>query len=258
MAVIRDISLDSSGLAIRAKLALPSPERAWPLVVLCHGIPSGVPAPDEPGYEDLALQIVELGAAACWFNFRGTGDSDGNFSLPGWLEDLEVLLLALRSEREPFQYCDPAKAALMGFSGGGAVSIVCASQNPWLKAIASLSAPSDFARLMTREGLVAFIDHARTIGIIRDPGFPPSEEEYYAEMLECRPIDFVGKISPSPLLIIHGDLDDVVPVGEAARLYDAAGEPKELFIIAGGGHRLRFNRTAMNKALSWIMQRLRP
>ncbi len=46
--------------------------------------------------------------------------------------------------------------------------------------------------------------------------------------------------------------------GEATRLYNAAGEPKELFVVGGGGHRLRFNRMAMKKALSWIIQRLRP
>ncbi|OFW59325.1 MAG: hypothetical protein A2W01_00825 [Candidatus Solincola sediminis] len=256
MAVVRDFSLDSGGLSIRGKLALPSFASTWPVVVLCHGIPSGEVSPDEPGYDSLASRITEEGAAACWFNFRGTGESEGNFSLPGWIEDLDAVLKALQSSHGPFKYCNAVRAALMGFSGGGAVSIICAGKGPRLRALVSLSSPSDFTRLINREGLVAFIKHARDIGIIRDPGFPASVEEYYEEMLDCRPLDYIEKVSPTPLLIIHGDQDEVVPAEEAGRLYEAARDPKELFTVAGGGHRLRFDESAMQKALSWIMKRL--
>ena len=39
-----------------------------------------------------------------------------------------------------------------------------------------------------------------------------------------------------PVLIIHGDQDDMVPVDMAYQLYDAAGGEKELLIIPGAGH----------------------
>jgi dipeptidyl aminopeptidase/acylaminoacyl peptidase len=257
MAIIREIVLrNASAPTIRGSIAFPSLESAWPLAVLCHGIPSGAPSAGEPGYDGLALRLAAMGAAACWFNFRGTGESDGNFSLPGWVEDLEAVLEAAASRQEPFQYCDPARVALMGFSGGGAVCIICAARHGGLRAVAALSSPSDFTRLMTRSGMAAFIAHARSIGIIRDPGFPPSEQGYYEEMLACRPLDSVVAIAPVPLLIMHGDQDDVVPPEEAERLFEAAGEPKELHIVKGGGHRLRFNEDAMKKALPWLAERL--
>jgi uncharacterized protein len=258
VAAIKEVSImPVAGLTVRGSLALPSLQAPWPLVVLCHGIPSGAPpAQGEPGYDQLALRITEMGAAACWFNFRGTGASDGNFSLPAWVEDLEALLRALESRREPFQYCDPARTALMGFSGGGAVSVISASRHKELRAVTTLSAPSDFTRLINRVGMPAFITHAHSIGIIRDSGFPPSQEEYYDEMLACRPLDFIGKIAPVPLLIIHGDKDDVVPVAEAERLFRAAGEPKELYIVEGGGHRLRLNEEALTRVLTWTKERL--
>jgi pimeloyl-ACP methyl ester carboxylesterase len=43
-------------------------------------------------------------------------------------------------------------------------------------------------------------------------------------------------ISPVPLLIVHGDQDLYFPVDHARRLYEAAREPKELWIEPGFGH----------------------
>ena len=39
-----------------------------------------------------------------------------------------------------------------------------------------------------------------------------------------------------PLLILHGDRDEVVPLEQAQRLYTAANEPKRLYVIRGAHH----------------------
>jgi len=39
-----------------------------------------------------------------------------------------------------------------------------------------------------------------------------------------------------PLLILHGDRDEVVPLEQAKRLYAAANEPKQLYVIRGAHH----------------------
>jgi fermentation-respiration switch protein FrsA (DUF1100 family) len=46
----------------------------------------------------------------------------------------------------------------------------------------------------------------------------------------------MAKISPLPLLILHGDRDEIVPVHHGQLLYDAALEPKQLWIVPGAGH----------------------
>lgn len=212
--------------------------------------------PGDPGYEALAERFLARGFAACIFNFRGTGESGGDFSLPGWVEDLSAVLEKAASGRDAFQGCDPARLALMGFSGGGAVSIVCAARRPGLRALVSVSSPADFSHLLTREGIGGFIAHARRIGIIRDPAFPPSEEEYYEGMNACRPVEVVSRVSPTPLLIVHGSEDETVPVGEAHLLYEAAKEPKELYVVHGGGHKLRHHAGAMERAVGWLLERI--
>lgn len=52
------------------------------------------------------------------------------------------------------------------------------------------------------------------------------------------PYDNLGKIAKLkvPLLIIHGDQDEIIPVEMGRRLYAAARDPKELYIIPGAHH----------------------
>ena len=253
----RELALRSGDITLRGKVLLPAPTGTFPLTILCHGIPSGIQVPGDTGYDVLARRLAEGGTGACYFNFRGTGVSDGDFSLAGWVDDLSLVLEEAGKGEGPFQGCDPGRTALMGFSGGGMVSIVCAARRGGLKAVATLASPADHSRLLTRESIGAFVAHARGIGIIRDAAFPDSEEDYYREMAAVRPVQEVGGLSPTPILIVHGDKDDLVAVEEAHRLYRAAREPKELYIVKGGGHKLRHDPEAMGKAISWMLDRLR-
>jgi dienelactone hydrolase len=51
-----------------------------------------------------------------------------------------------------------------------------------------------------------------------------------------QPTVAAAKISPAPLLVVHGDRDPYFPVGHAHALHDAAQEPKQLWIERGYGH----------------------
>jgi fermentation-respiration switch protein FrsA (DUF1100 family) len=50
------------------------------------------------------------------------------------------------------------------------------------------------------------------------------------------PLDVIGKIAPTPVVIVHGEDDRLFPPSHARRLYEAAGEPKRLLIGRGFGH----------------------
>jgi fermentation-respiration switch protein FrsA (DUF1100 family) len=50
------------------------------------------------------------------------------------------------------------------------------------------------------------------------------------------PANAAARISPTPLLIVHGDRDEYFPSDHAGQLFEAAGEPKELWIEHGFGH----------------------
>jgi fermentation-respiration switch protein FrsA (DUF1100 family) len=58
---------------------------------------------------------------------------------------------------------------------------------------------------------------------------PELTPERVAEVLApVDPLNFVGHISPRPLLILHGDFDDSVPPDAARLLWQHAGPPKEM------------------------------
>src|SRR5262249_38620547 len=61
--------------------------------VICHGFPAELKGASTAGrtYPELADRLAaDAGWTTLTFNFRGTGESEGNFSLAGWLTDLRA------------------------------------------------------------------------------------------------------------------------------------------------------------------------
>ena len=79
---------DSNGLSLACHIARPPGEvRPGPGVILCHGFPIGpLDAQLSAGtFPQLVDRVASsLGCVAMTFNFRGCGDSEGDFSLQGW------------------------------------------------------------------------------------------------------------------------------------------------------------------------------
>ena len=57
---------------------------------------------------------------------------------------------------------------------------------------------------------------------------------------DLSPADYVGKIAPIPLLLIHGTEDEIIPFHHAELLLGRANEPKTLWRIEGGSHTVAF------------------
>ena len=96
------------------------------------------------------------------------------------------------------------------------------------------------------------VERFRQIGLIRDTDFPASLDEWADGFRQVTPVNWIGRISPRPLLMIQGKDDDLIDEEQAWRLHERAGEPKEIAIVAGAGHRLRLNNEAMDIALAWL------
>ncbi len=241
----RDFTLEVDGLDILGQLYLPAGNTPYPTVCVCHGIPAGIPDPSDRGYPLLAEQICRHGFAVLIFNFRGSGASGGNLDMLGWSRDLKAVIDYLCALPE----VDRSRLCLLGFSGGAAVSIYVAAQEGRVSSVVACACPAEFTKA---DEVQSLIDHYRSIGAIRDKDFPPSAEEWLNGFKLVKPIDYVAKISPRPLLLVHGSEDEMVDVSEAHRLYTQAGEPKELIIVEGAGHRLRRSSEAMAVVLDWL------
>ncbi len=217
-----------------------------PAVVLAHGYPSDVTAAAvaASALPELADRLAsEMGWLALGLAFRGCGGSEGSFSLGGWLDDLRAAVDHLRAN-------EPVSGVwLAGFGTGGALSICAAAGDPDVRGVASLGAPADFDDWASHPKRL--LEHARQVGLITDPGFPPDMDAWARELKELRAVAFAPSLAPRPLLVVHGSEDDLVPVFDARVLVDAHGAA-ELRIMNGAGHRLRHDPRAVAVLLGWL------
>jgi putative redox protein len=223
---------------------------ALPVLAILHGIPRAKPAPGDQSYRDLARGMAEDGFLSLIFNFRGTGESEGNLGLAGWNRDLAAVLAFARA----LPAADPSRLALLGFSAGGAVAIRAAADDPAVSAVAAVGSPAEYTFLQALMPAAGWVSLFREIGLIRDPAFPPSLAEWEAEFERAAPLPCVGRISPRPLLLIHGEDDETIPREHARMLYERAGEPRELLLLPGGKHRLRVDPRALAAARDWLLR----
>ena len=72
--------------------------------------------------------------------------------------------------------------------------------------------------------------------MLADPVMALMARRSGARLADFRPVTAVARLAPRPLLLIHGDSDASVPVEHGHRLYAAAGDPKDLWVLPGVGH----------------------
>ncbi|MBI3257451.1 MAG: alpha/beta fold hydrolase [Actinobacteria bacterium] len=241
--------IESNGLRLAAHLSEPTARAALsarPGLVLCHGFPVGLGHAENAArtYPELADRIAgETGWTVLTFNFRGTGTSEGDFSLQGWLDDLNAAIDHLLGA------AGADEVWLAGSSTGGSLAVCAGANDQRVRGVAALSARADFDDWV--EHPRRFLEHARDVGVIRHAGFPPNVDQWVRELKQIRPIDLVERLAPRPLLLVQGSDDEIVPPSDARLLADYHGSA-ELHMISGAGHRLRHDPRAVAVLLGWI------
>jgi putative redox protein len=238
----------SGGLTLKAHRADP-PAAAGahpPALILCHGFPAaaGGATSAVASYPELGDRIAaELGWIVHVPALRGAGGSEGHFSLVGWLDDIAAAIAHLRATALP------SGIWLAGFGTGGALCVCAAAKDAAIKGVAVLAAPADFDDWASQPRRL--LEHARSIGLIRDPAFPPALDKWSRELRSERAEQCMADIAPRPVLVVHGTDDESVPAFDARVLADAHGDA-ELRMIAGAGHSLRHDPRAMAILLGWL------
>jgi putative redox protein len=244
-----ETTIESGGLRLAGHLAEPAvPARVPPPgLVLCHGFPAGPGGAASSGktYPELADHLAaEAGWAVLTFNFRGTGASEGEFSLGGWLDDLRAAIDHLIATG------GVSGVWVAGSSAGGSLAICEAAEDDRVRGVLTLAAPATFSSWAADPD--AFLAHAREMGVVSDPHHPSDRESWERELSEIRALSVVAKLAPRPLLIVHGTDDETVPLDDARALAEAAGDGVELRVVNQGGHRLRHDPRGVAVLLGWL------
>jgi pimeloyl-ACP methyl ester carboxylesterase len=165
------------------------------------------------------------------FDFRGHGRS-GGLSTVGDLEIHDVEAAVAWARELGYR-----RIVTIGFSMGASIVVRHAALIRGVDAAVAVSGPARWyyrgTPPMRRVHWVLERRLGRLVGRvalrtrIARGGWDPVPEPPYA---------VAGLISPTPLLVVHGDADAYFPVEHAHQIFDAAAEPKELWLEPGFGH----------------------
>ena len=181
-----------------------APVRRGAQVLLCHG--------NAGNLGDRVMHAALLCAAGLdvlLFDYRGYGRSTGRPSELGTYRDAHAARSALLARPE----VNSDRVIYLGESIGGAVALALALEHP----------P---AGLVLMSSFTSIRDMARRHYPLVPPAVVP---DAYPSLRRVRDLR-------APLLVIHGDRDEIVPLLHAEALFEAAPDPKQLHIIEGVGH----------------------
>ena len=220
--------------------------KAWgrgrkPTAVLLHGM---------PGIEqnhDLAHALRDHGWNALIFHYRGCWGSEGSYALEHLPEDVRAVIDELVSGRH--RTVDPERIVLIGHSMGGWAALRAASADGRVKAVAALGAASDpgalpFDTPRAAAEITAFLN-----------GITP--RSFIAQWRALRDggsaLAVADRISPRPLLIVHGGADDVVPAAQALALHGQMADPRQLVVHPEANHSFTRHRAWLQETLlDWL------
>jgi alpha-beta hydrolase superfamily lysophospholipase len=221
--------------------------------------------------ERFARTLAPEGFACLAFDYRGFGASEGERGrlVPqDWVTDVRAAVSFLSSVGE----VDADRIVLLGWALGGGVVIAEAADDPRVRAVAACNPIGDGYRSTRRmhseqewERLLARIaaDRPRaavtgrsqivhpfdivaldrvTRGYVDDElykaaGFGSGVTLESADaLLRFRPEEVVHRIAPRPLLLVHGDRNELHSPDESRVLAERAGDDVELVLLPESGH----------------------
>ena len=160
--------------------------------------------------DELVMAHHRTGDNIFIFDYRGYGQSEGKPSEQGTYLDSRAAVEYLRSRPD----VDPENIVYLGHSLGAAVAVELSLTQPpkAMVLVSPFTSVRDMARLTLPIPPAGWLvrNHYDTISRIR--------------MLSV------------PVLVLHGDLDETVPISQGRKLYQAANEPKSFQVLIGAGH----------------------
>jgi fermentation-respiration switch protein FrsA (DUF1100 family) len=184
---------------------------------------------------DLIRRLQRMRFNVLMYDYRGYGRSEGSPDEAGVYSDG----LAAFDHALHLPGVDPKRIILWGTSLGGAVAVEVALHRP----AAGLILESTFSSAK---------DVARRVY----PYFPVQ----FTLRTKLNSIDKIGRIR-IPILQMHGNRDGIIPFDLGRKLFDAALEPKEFYVIEGGDHNDTYiigGRPYLEKVKSFALRVVNP
>ncbi len=184
----------------------------------------------DPGVKmlDIACELVEHDYSVLMFDLRGHGESEGNRMSAGYYETRDLGGAVDYVAGLGFE-----DIGVLGFSMGAVTAILTAADDDNIDAIVSDSAYADLNDMIEPQ----FAERSSFPKFFLRPLLFMVKMVYGVDFTAIKPVEVVGDIAPRPILFIHGELDDTVPVAHAYSLMEASDNPlNELWVVSDVGH----------------------
>ena len=240
--VHRDLPYVTNGhVRQQLDLYLPEGERSLPLIVWIHG---GAFRLGDKG-DGVPLEYVEQGYAVASINYRLSQHA----LYPAQIEDCKAAVRWLRAYAAQYGL-DPQRVVAWGPSAGGHLAAMLGvtghvrafevgehlERSSRVRAVVDYFGPTDFLQMDA---------HRLPHGMVHDaPDSPESElvggpiQEHPDRVAQANPIAYV-RPDAAPFLIVHGEVDPLVPHHQSELLVAAlqeAGVEVSFYTVPGGGH----------------------
>ena len=242
----------SDGQTIRGSFVSPTGKGPFPGVCKFHGLPGGK---NQVG--GIATLLAEAGFAVLTFDFRGFRSSEGTFSLSGEIADARAAVSHLLESN----LIADEWIGVYGASYGGAVAVCAAAADSRIRAVCLRAPVYDtlwFAKSPLIKPNVEYLveNEPDQVHGLQDPSLRADTLKKMIDDAEVHnPLNEIAKIAPRQLLIVHGSDDVGIDLAGVKRLYELAGEPKELVVVEGADHSLsdpRAYEITMETVVSWF------
>ncbi len=198
-------------------------------VILVHGLNSNRTG---DGALDLASSLFDLGFTVLLFDMRGHGESDGDRLSAGYFERWDVLgafdFLVRRG-------VPPGRIGVLGWSMGAAAALLAVAGEPAIRAVVADSSFAHVQDMIAQETARSTVFPRWAV-----PAFIPGMKAVSKVLYGIE----VGAVAPEkaaatlayPILVIHGDADGRIPVGQSVRIHASGPAGSELWLVPGSDH----------------------
>ncbi|MDP4624646.1 MAG: alpha/beta fold hydrolase [Akkermansiaceae bacterium] len=159
------------------------------------------------------MWLAEAGYQVFIYDYRGFGESDGAVNREGMVQDVSAAFEYVVKRPD----VDKEKIVSYGHSLGGAKSVTALARKK-LEGLRAIIIDGTFS---SYQAMARVVGGDLGASLITD---------------ELSPRESMKQITQTPLLVIHGDKDQVVPLAQGKELFELANEPKTMFEVKGGTH----------------------
>lgn len=245
------VSVQRDGLTLRGFYDTPANQPTFDGALILHGF-SGNCGRDKKSIEYQTKQLLlNHGIAVARFDFNGQGESDGAFedmTVLNELDDARKMLQFLRQQQ------GIRRIFIIGMSQGGVVASMIAGYYPDIVDKLVLMYP---AATLKDDALAG-----RMQGLSYDPHHIPEKQtwmshhglveigDFYFRTAQSLPIYEVAKRYGGPVLLLHGNADQIVPAQASERYLPGYNKP-EYHVIDGGDHGFH-DKNSRKQALEYV------